>query len=45
MKEIVRNVTIIGTGSYYPEKVYTNKYLESIVDTNDKWIYKNENLP
>jgi len=39
MKEIVRNVTIIGTGSYYPEKVYTNKYLESIVDTNDKWIY------
>lgn len=38
MKQLVRNVKIIGTGSYVPEKVYTNKYLESIVETNDEWI-------
>lgn len=41
MKQLVRNVKIIGTGSYTPEKIYTNKYLESIIDTNDKWIYEN----
>jgi len=41
MKEIVRNVTIIGTGSYCPENIYTNEYLESIVDTNDEWVFKN----
>lgn len=38
MKQIVRNVKIIGTGSYVPESVYTNQYLESIVDTDDSWI-------
>ena len=38
MKQLVRKVKIIGTGSYVPEKVYTNKYLETIVDTNDQWI-------
>ncbi len=41
MKQFVRNVKIIGTGSYTPTKVYTNKYLESIVDTNDDWIREN----
>jgi 3-oxoacyl-[acyl-carrier-protein] synthase III len=41
MKQIVRNVKIIGTGSYAPEKVFTNKYLESLIDTNDEWIQKN----
>ena len=41
MKQIVRKVKIIGTGSYVPATVYTNKYLETIVDTNDKWIQKN----
>ncbi len=40
MKQIVRQAKIIGTGSYLPEKIYTNKYLESLVDTNDKWIYE-----
>jgi 3-oxoacyl-[acyl-carrier-protein] synthase-3 len=40
MKQIIRNVKIIGTGSYVPEKLITNKYLETIVDTNDKWIQK-----
>lgn len=29
---------ISGTGSYLPEKVLTNKDLESIVDTSDQWI-------
>lgn len=41
MKQLVRNVKIQGTGSYIPEKVYTNEYLESIVDTNSEWIFKN----
>ncbi|MCK9555867.1 ketoacyl-ACP synthase III [bacterium] len=30
--------SIIGTGSYLPEKVITNKDLESMVDTSDEWI-------
>ncbi len=30
--------TIIGTGSYLPEKVLTNKDLERMVDTSDEWI-------
>jgi 3-oxoacyl-[acyl-carrier-protein] synthase-3 len=29
---------IIGTGSYLPEKLVTNRDLEKIVDTNDEWI-------
>jgi 3-oxoacyl-[acyl-carrier-protein] synthase III len=41
MKQLVRKVKIIGTGSYVPEKVYTNQYLESIIDTNDAWIKEN----
>lgn len=41
MKQLVRNVKIIGTGSYTPETVYTNKYLETLVPTNEKWIYEN----
>lgn len=38
MKQLVRNVKIIGTGSYVPEKIYTNEYLETIVDTKAEWI-------
>ncbi|NJW53441.1 3-oxoacyl-ACP synthase III family protein [Salinimicrobium oceani] len=38
MKQIVRNVKIIGTGSYVPEKIYTNEYLETLVPTSSKWI-------
>lgn len=38
--DIVRNVTIIGTGSYVPEKIYTNEYLETITDTSAQWIYE-----
>ncbi|MBL8511263.1 MAG: ketoacyl-ACP synthase III [Betaproteobacteria bacterium] len=29
---------IIGTGSYLPDRVVTNKDLENIVDTSDEWI-------
>ena len=29
---------IIGTGSYLPERVLTNKDLEKMVDTSDEWI-------
>ena len=37
--EPTRTVSIIGTGSYVPEKVLTNHDLEKIVDTSDEWIY------
>jgi len=37
--DLNRTVSIIGTGSYVPEKVVTNKDLEAIVDTSDEWIY------
>ena len=30
---------IVGTGSYLPEKVLTNRDLEKTVDTSDEWIY------
>jgi 3-oxoacyl-[acyl-carrier-protein] synthase-3 len=30
---------IIGTGSYLPEKVLTNRDLEKLVDTSDEWIF------
>jgi 3-oxoacyl-[acyl-carrier-protein] synthase-3 len=33
-----RSVSIIGTGSYVPEKVLTNEDLSHIVDTSDEWI-------
>lgn len=39
MHQIVRKVKIIGTGSFVPKTIYTNKYLESIIDTNANWIY------
>jgi 3-oxoacyl-[acyl-carrier-protein] synthase-3 len=34
MKQLIRNVKIIGTGSYVPETIYTNEYLETILPTN-----------
>ncbi|HEX2826126.1 MAG TPA: beta-ketoacyl-ACP synthase III [Burkholderiales bacterium] len=30
---------IVGTGSYLPEKILTNRDLEKLVDTSDEWIY------
>lgn len=41
MRQVVKNVKIIGTGSYIPETVYTNQYLETIIPTNDAWIREN----
>ncbi len=33
-----RTVSIIGTGSYLPEKVLSNRDLEKMVETSDEWI-------
>src|SRR6476661_8864492 len=33
-----RTVSIVGTGSYVPERVLTNEDLSKIVDTSDEWI-------
>jgi 3-oxoacyl-[acyl-carrier-protein] synthase-3 len=33
-----RSVSIIGTGSYLPEKVLSNRDLEKMVETSDEWI-------
>ncbi|MEA3211892.1 MAG: 3-oxoacyl-[acyl-carrier-protein] synthase [Chthoniobacter sp.] len=33
-----RTVSIIGTGSYLPEKILTNAELEKLIDTSDEWI-------
>ena len=33
-----RTVSIIGTGSYVPEKILTNTELSRMVDTSDEWI-------
>ena len=33
-----RTVSIIGTGSYLPEKVLANAELEKMVETTDEWI-------
>ena len=34
----MRQVGIVGTGSYVPEDVLTNADLEKLVDTNEEWI-------
>jgi len=34
----LREVGILGTGSYAPERVLSNRDLEKLVDTNDEWI-------
>jgi 3-oxoacyl-[acyl-carrier-protein] synthase-3 len=34
----IKKVTIIGSGSYLPDKVLDNAYFEKIVDTSDEWI-------
>ena len=41
MKQLVRKVKITGTGSFVPETVYTNQFLETIIETNDAWIQEN----
>ena len=37
-KQPRRTVSIIGTGSYVPEKVLTNAELSTMVETSDEWI-------
>ena len=37
--DLPRTVSIIGTGSYVPEKVLTNHDLAKIVETSDEWIH------
>src|SRR5438270_13174418 len=34
----LRTVSIVGTGSYVPDKILTNEDLSRIVDTSDEWI-------
>src|ERR1043165_6801343 len=34
----LRTVSIVGTGSYVPEKILTNADLSKMVDTSDEWI-------
>jgi 3-oxoacyl-[acyl-carrier-protein] synthase-3 len=41
MKQTVRNVKILGTGSFTPERVLTNQELSKMVDTCEKWIFEN----
>lgn len=36
--QLKRTVSIIGTGSYVPEKVLTNAELAKTVETSDEWI-------
>ena len=38
LKQPKRTVSIIGTGSYAPEKVLTNADLERLVQTSNEWI-------
>jgi len=36
---VTHHSRIVGTGSYLPAKVLTNRDLERMVDTNDEWIF------
>lgn len=38
MSERRYNAMVTGVGMYVPDKIYDNKYFESIVETNDEWI-------
>lgn len=38
MDKSVRHVAVVGTGSYVPERVLTNRDLEALVSTSDEWI-------
>jgi 3-oxoacyl-[acyl-carrier-protein] synthase III len=35
----MKKISIVGTGSYLPEKVMTNFDIERFLDTSDEWIY------
>jgi 3-oxoacyl-[acyl-carrier-protein] synthase III len=34
----LKPVGVLGSGKYVPERILTNKELETMVDTNDEWI-------
>src|SRR6185503_529522 len=38
-RSVTHYARIIGTGSYLPAKVLTNRDLEATVDTTDEWIH------
>ena len=40
MQQIIKRARIIGTGSYVPDIVYSNEYLESFLETSAVWIYE-----
>ncbi|MBM3201453.1 MAG: ketoacyl-ACP synthase III [Chlamydiae bacterium] len=35
---LLKKAVVLGTGSYFPERVLSNAELEKIVDTTDEWI-------
>ncbi len=37
-KRVGRSVSIVGTGSYVPDRILTNHDLETMIDTTDEWI-------
>jgi 3-oxoacyl-[acyl-carrier-protein] synthase-3 len=41
MKQLVRNVKIIGTGSYTPIKIVSNEDLSKVLATTPQWIEEN----
>ncbi|MDB9733865.1 ketoacyl-ACP synthase III [Porticoccaceae bacterium] len=41
MKQLIRNVKIVGTGSYTPSTILSNEELSKMVDTSPAWIEKN----
>ena len=40
-KKIIRSVKIIGTGSFVPDQVVTNKELAEKLPTTEEWIFEN----
>jgi 3-oxoacyl-[acyl-carrier-protein] synthase-3 len=44
MAEMMPHTHIIGTGSSIPNRILSNKDLESIVDTTDEWITRRSGI-
>ena len=36
----MKNMKILGTGKFFPERVMTNHDISKLVDTNDEWIFE-----
>ena len=41
---MIQQAHIIGTGSSMPERILSNKDLETIVDTTDEWIVRRSGI-